>query len=88
MFKVGIAREIITPPRGLPLVGYFNPRPNQGVLDDLQVRVLLFEQDGLIGGLVTSTALTLIVLPILYRRFGVDPVTQASRSAAAREVGA
>lgn len=53
MFKVGIAREIITPPRGLPLVGYFNPRPNQGVLDDLQVRVLLFEQDGLIGGLVT-----------------------------------
>jgi cobalt-zinc-cadmium resistance protein CzcA len=40
-----------------------------------------------IGGLVTSTTLTLIVLPILYRRFGVDPVTQASRSAA-RETGA
>jgi cobalt-zinc-cadmium resistance protein CzcA len=41
-----------------------------------------------IGGLVTSTTLTLIVLPILYRRFGVDPVTQASRSAAARETRA
>jgi len=27
-----------------------------------------------VGGLVTSTALTLIVLPILYRRFGVEPV--------------
>jgi cobalt-zinc-cadmium resistance protein CzcA len=26
-----------------------------------------------IGGLVTSTALTLIVLPILYRRFGIEP---------------
>ncbi|MCC7547226.1 MAG: efflux RND transporter permease subunit [Burkholderiales bacterium] len=32
-----------------------------------------------IGGLVTSTALTLIVLPILYRRFGV-PEARAARS--------
>jgi cobalt-zinc-cadmium resistance protein CzcA len=38
-----------------------------------------------IGGLVTSTTLTLIVLPILYRRFGIDPKAQRSRSAAARE---
>lgn len=29
-----------------------------------------------IGGLVTSTTLTLIVLPILYRRFGVEPTAK------------
>jgi cobalt-zinc-cadmium resistance protein CzcA len=27
-----------------------------------------------IGGLITSTALTLLLLPVLYRRFGVEPV--------------
>jgi len=30
-----------------------------------------------IGGLVSSTLLTLILLPILYRRFGVEPVAEA-----------
>ena len=28
-----------------------------------------------IGGLVTSTLLTLLILPILYRRFGLRPPT-------------
>ena len=37
-----------------------------------------------IGGLVTSTALTLIVLPILYRRFGIEP--PAVKPAAAPEI--
>ena len=32
-----------------------------------------------IGGLITSTALTLLILPILYRRFGGAPVIAASR---------
>jgi cobalt-zinc-cadmium resistance protein CzcA len=41
-----------------------------------------------IGGLVTSTTLTLIVLPILYRRFGVDAPTQRSRAELARETRA
>jgi cobalt-zinc-cadmium resistance protein CzcA len=27
-----------------------------------------------IGGLISSTALTLIMLPILYRRFGIEAV--------------
>ncbi|MEX6724938.1 efflux RND transporter permease subunit [Parapedomonas caeni] len=31
-----------------------------------------------IGGLVSSTALTLILLPILYRAFGIDPADRAS----------
>ncbi len=51
--KIGVAKAIITPPLGAPLVGYFTPRPNVGVLDDLYVRAMLFEQDGLISGVVT-----------------------------------
>ena len=51
MLKVGLSKEIITPPRGIPLVGYFNPRPNTGIYDDLFVRVILFEQDGVTTGM-------------------------------------
>ena len=31
-----------------------------------------------IGGLVTSTALTLVLLPILFRRYGVEPAVRFS----------
>ncbi len=34
------------------MCGYFNPRPNTGVLDDLSVRTVLFKLDNQIGGLV------------------------------------
>ena len=43
---------MITPPLGVGLAGYFSPRPNTGVLDDLFVRVCLFRQDGHTTGLV------------------------------------
>lgn len=33
----------------------------------------------MVGGLVSSTALTLLMLPILYRRFGVAPVQEDAR---------
>lgn len=49
---VGFAKTIITPPRGLPLAGYFNPRPNTGVLDDLHVRCVLFREGRIVGGFV------------------------------------
>ena len=35
-----------------------------------------------IGGLVTSTLLTLVLLPILYRRFGVAPTARADQISA------
>ena len=41
MIRTGFASQIITPPRGFPLAGYFNKRPNRGVYDDLFVKVLL-----------------------------------------------
>ena len=50
---VGLSKVIITPQRGLPLAGYFNPRPTTGVLDDLHVRCVLFRQGRTVCGLVT-----------------------------------
>lgn len=45
--KCGFAREVITPKLGVPLCGYFDPRPNDGAYDDLFVRVLALEtEDG------------------------------------------
>lgn len=48
-----MAKVIITPPRGLPLAGYFNPRPNVGALDDLHVRCVLFRTGRSVGGFVS-----------------------------------
>ena len=52
MLLAGFSREIITPGRGVPLCGYFNPRPNTGILDDLCIRAMIFENDGVTSGLV------------------------------------
>ena len=64
MLQVGISRQIITPERGVSLAGYFNPRPNTGVLDDLHVKVVLFKKDSVVTGLVSfelvSTTLRLV----------------------------
>lgn len=53
MFEVGFSQAVITPRRGLPLAGYFNPRPNEGVLDDLYVKCVLFRTGQTAGGFVT-----------------------------------
>jgi hypothetical protein len=52
MLQVGFSREVITPVRGIPLCGYFNPRPNAGILDDLFVRAVIFKQGRVTAGLV------------------------------------
>ena len=41
--RIGFAQEIITPELGVPLCGYFVPRPNTGAYDDLYVRALVIE---------------------------------------------
>ncbi|MFA6815165.1 MAG: hypothetical protein WCS73_02605 [Lentisphaeria bacterium] len=43
MLKVGLAQEIITPPIGVGLAGYFNKRPNQGMYDDLFVKTTILD---------------------------------------------
>ena len=46
MFNIGYAQEIITPPTGVSLAGYFNKRPNEGMYDDLYVKVLVIDCNG------------------------------------------
>ena len=53
MFKIGYAQEIITPPTGVGLAGYFNKRPNQGMYDDLYVKVVMIESKGKKFGFMT-----------------------------------
>lgn len=53
MLQVGISKQIITPERGVSLAGYFNPRPNTGIMDDINVRVILFKKDSIVAGLVS-----------------------------------
>jgi len=53
MLQIGISRQIITPELGVSLAGYFNERPNTGVLDDIHVKVVLFKKDSVVTGLVS-----------------------------------
>ena len=53
MFKAGYAQEIITPPTGVGLAGYFNKRPNEGMYDDLYVKVIMIEANGTLCGFVS-----------------------------------
>lgn len=50
--KTGFAREIITPKRGAPLCGYFNPRPNTGKYDDLTLKALVIEESSVKSAIV------------------------------------
>jgi len=60
--EVGISRAVITPPPGVALAGYFSPRYNRGVLDDLYAKVCIFRNGEQIGGLVQ---LDLIEAPLV-----------------------
>ena len=53
MFKIGYAQEIITPPTGVGLAGYMNKRPNEGMYDDLYVKVVMIEASGRKFGFMT-----------------------------------
>lgn len=59
MFKIGYAQEIITPPVGVGLSGYFNKRPNEGMYDDLYVKVVIIESNGKKFGFVAFDLLAL-----------------------------
>ncbi len=75
--RAGFSREIITPDLGAPLVGYFNPRPNKGVFDELYVRVTLFESAGVISGMVNFDLCVLgqEMLDMLRQRLAAAGVT-------------
>ena len=44
--KCGFCKKVITPPLGTPLIGYYRERLAKGVWDDLYVRAVAFESDG------------------------------------------
>jgi hypothetical protein len=50
--EAGFARAVISPPPGVALAGYFNPRYNRGILDELYVRACLFRSGDEVMGLV------------------------------------
>ena len=52
MLNIGLATEVITPPFGTGLAGYFNYRPARGVYDDIRVRAMAVEQDGKRSGFI------------------------------------
>ena len=65
MFKIGYAQEIITPPTGVGLAGYFNRRPNQGMYDDLYVKVVMIESEGKKFGFMTFDLCN--IAPLLFK---------------------
>jgi len=71
MLTVGLAKEIITPVRGTGLAGYFNKRPNRGVLDDVYVRVTVFRKDRVTCGILSYDMVSLPEDLILKTREGL-----------------
>ena len=52
-FEFGYSQEDITPAVGAPLCGYFNPRPNKGALDRLNVKAAAFRTGSEIAAIVS-----------------------------------
>lgn len=58
-FRVGAAAIDITPPRGTPLAGYYEPRGSTVVLDPLFSKALVLEQDNVQVALVVCDLITM-----------------------------
>ena len=92
MFKIGYAQEVITPPTGVDLAGYFNVRLNEGMYDDLFVKVVMVESRGKRFGFMTFD-LCSIVKPLfdalekeIIARFGkeLDVIAESYRAQSLR----
>lgn len=57
--RAGASAVVITPPKGAPLAGYYEPRGATGVLDDLYSKALVIEQDGVKAAIIVCDLLTL-----------------------------
>jgi len=51
--KTGFSKKSITPPLGAPIVGYYNERRVKGVLDELYVRAVAFDDGEKLAFLIT-----------------------------------
>jgi neutral ceramidase len=77
--RAGAAQVIITPPTGAPMAGYYTNRVAAGTHDDLYVKAIVFEKDGVKVALV---ACDLVSLPrelseqarrIIQQKTGMQP---------------
>jgi neutral ceramidase len=59
-YRAGAAEVVITPPRGMPMAGYYYVRLNEGTHDDLHAKAIVIEGD---GGKVALVALDLVGIP-------------------------
>jgi neutral ceramidase len=57
--RVGAAAEMITPPVGTPLAGYYEHRESTTVHDDLFAKAIVIERDGVKAALVVCDLITL-----------------------------
>src|SRR5687767_306558 len=58
-FRVGAATEIITPPVGAPMAGYYSERLATGTHDELLAKALVIEEDGAKAALVVCDLISL-----------------------------
>ena len=56
--RVGAAAEVITPPAGTTMDGYYSPRQVEGVDDDLHARAVVIERDGAKAAMVVCDLIT------------------------------
>jgi hypothetical protein len=77
--RAGAAQIIITPPKGAPMAGYYTPRVAEGTHDDLYVKAIVFEKNGV---KVALAACDLVSLPrplserarqIIQQKTGIPP---------------
>src|SRR5262245_46355507 len=57
--RVGAASEVITPPLGAPMAGYYLPRQAKGVDDDLFAKAIVIERDGVKVAMVVCDLVTM-----------------------------
>lgn len=79
VLHAGAAQVNITPPKGAPMAGYYTPRVAEGTHDDLYVKAIVFEKDGV---KVALAACDLVSLPralserarqIIQQKTGIAP---------------
>ena len=58
-FRAGAATEIITPPTGAPMAGYYSERLAEGTHDDLLAKALVIEEDGAKAAVVVCDLISL-----------------------------
>ena len=57
--RVGAAAVVITPPKAIPMAGYYSTRLAEGTHDELHAKAIVFEQDGAKAALVAVDLVTL-----------------------------